>query len=154
MSEYIYESIKVFVKDAQCADKEQCLKTMAKELSKASKIDENEMLSLLRARERFGSTALGGYFALPHAKTNLAKELISGIFISKEPIDFGSIDGMPTQIFFAIIAPSIKPSILLKALAKVAKIFKDSELKERILSANNLEEAVEIIKTKELSYNE
>jgi mannitol/fructose-specific phosphotransferase system IIA component (Ntr-type) len=152
MSEYVYESIKTFVKDLECEDKDECLKKMANELSRASAIDANELFSLLKARERFGSTALGGYFALPHTKTNLVKELISGIFITKEPIDFGSIDGMPTQIFFTIIAPSIKPSILLKALAKVAKIFKDDELKEQVMSAENLEEVIEIIKNKELTY--
>ncbi len=152
MNEYIYESIKAFAKDMECKNKDECLKVMAKELSLASGINEEELLSLLRARERFGSTALGGYFALPHAKTNLVKDLISGVFISKQPIDFGSIDGMPTQIFFTLIAPSIKPSILLKALAKVAKIFKDNELKEQVMSAKDVKEIVEIIKNKELTY--
>ncbi len=152
MSEYIYESIKAFVKNVECKDKDQCLQLMAKELAKASQINEDEIFSLLRARERFGSTALGGYFALPHAKTPLAKELIGGIFITKEPVDFGSIDGMPTQLFFTVIAPSVKPSILLKALAKIAKIFKDNEFKERVMSAENLQEVVEIVKSKELNY--
>ncbi len=152
MNEYIYESIKAFAKDIECKNKDECLKAMAKELSLTSGINEEELLSLLRARERFGSTALGGYFALPHAKTNLVKDLISGVFISKQPIDFGSIDGMPTQIFFTLIAPSIKPSILLKALAKVAKIFKDNELKEQVMSAKDVKEIVEIIKNKELTY--
>jgi len=152
MSEYIYESIKTFVKDMECKDKDQCLKFMAKELAKTSQISESEIFSLLRARERFGSTALGGYFALPHAKTSLAKELIGGIFVTKEPVDFGSIDGMPTQLFFTVIAPSVKPSILLKALAKIAKIFKDNEFKEKVMSAENLQEVIEIIKSKELTY--
>ncbi len=152
MSEYIYESIKVFDKDIECKDKDECLKIMADKLSDKSGIDKDEIFSLLRARERFGSTALGGHFAMPHAKTDLAKELVSGIFITKEPIDFGSIDGIPTQIFFTIIAPSVKPSILLKALAKAAKIFKDNALKEKIMSATSLEEAVEIVKAKELTY--
>lgn len=151
MNEYIYQSIKTFASNLDCTDKNDCLEKMADELHSVSGIEKNEIYSFLKARERFGSTALGGYFALPHAKTNLVDELIGGIFITKEPVDFGSIDGMPTQIFFVLIAPSVKPSILLRALAKVAKIFKDNDLKEKILSAKTLEEVMEIIKEKELS---
>ncbi len=151
MNEYIYQSIKTFTTNLDCKDKDDCLKKMADELHSAAGIDKNEIYDSLKARERFGSTALGGYFALPHTKTNLVNELIGGIFVTKEPIDFGSIDGMPTQIFFVLIAPSFKPSILLRALAKVAKIFKDNDLKEKILSAKTLQEAKEIVKEKELS---
>ncbi len=151
MSDYIYQSIKTFVPDIECNDKDGCLRVFSTELSKASGIDENEIFSLLKARERFGSTALGGYFALPHAKTDLVKDIVGGVFTTKEPIDFGSIDGMPTQIFFALLAPAVKPSILLKALARIAKIFKDNDLKEKILAAKSLQEVIETIKEKELT---
>ncbi len=152
MNEHIYQSVKTFVNGLECRNKDECIKKMAEELSSVCDLDANEIYSLLRARERFGSTALGGYFAIPHTKTNLTDELIGGVFVTKEPIDFGSIDGMPTQLFFTLIAPSVKPSILLRALAKVAKIFKDNELKEKVMSAESLNEVTAIIKNKELTY--
>ncbi len=151
MSEYIYQIIKTFIPDLECEQKEECLKKMAQRLSDASGMDEQEIFSLLKAREKFGSTALGGSFALPHAKTNQIDHVVGGIFVTKEPVDFGSIDGMPTQIFFALLAPAVKPSILLRALAKIAKIFKDNDLKEHIMNAKDLQEVVEIVKQKELS---
>ncbi len=151
MSEYIYQTIKAFMPDMECKNKDECLRRISSELAKVSGIEEEEIYSLLKAREKFGSTALGGSFALPHAKTDQIEHVVGGIFVTKEPVDFGSIDGMPTQIFFALLAPSVKPSILLRALAKIAKIFKDNHLKESIMNAKTLQEVVEIVKQKELS---
>ncbi len=151
MNEYVYKSIKVFNPHLECEEKYECLEKMAEELSSASNLDKEEIYNLLKAREKFGSTALGGGFALPHTKAIFIEELICGIFITKKPIDFGSIDDIPTQIFLVLLAPSVKPSILLKALAKIAKIFKDESLKEKIINSTNMQEAIEIIKDKELS---
>jgi PTS system nitrogen regulatory IIA component len=151
MNEYVFESIKTFIPDLECDEKYQCLEKMAEELSSSANLDKNEIYKLLKAREKFGSTALGHGFALPHTKITFIDELVCGLFITKKPIDYGSIDEIPTQIFFVLLAPSVKPSILLKALAKVAKIFKDGELKEKIMQAKNIQEAMELIKEKELS---
>ena len=150
MNEHVYESIKTFIPNLDCTEKYECLEKMAEELASASNLDKDEVYKLIKAREKFGSTALGGNFALPHTKTSFVDDLICGLFTTKNPIDFGSIDGVATNIFFILLAPSVKPSILLRALAKVAKIFKDEELKEKILNAANLQEVIEIIKEKEL----
>ncbi|WP_035588262.1 PTS sugar transporter subunit IIA [Hippea jasoniae] len=150
MKDYrISNFIKTVELNIDCSDKEECLKKMAHVLSKENGLNEDEIFALLRARERFGSTAIGDYFAMPHAKMDSIDSLIGGIFTTKQPIDFGSLDGMPSQIFFVILAPAIKPSILLKAVAKAAKIFKDAKLKERIIQAKDKEEVMDIIIEKE-----
>ncbi|AEA33474.1 PTS sugar transporter subunit IIA [Hippea maritima] len=132
-----------------CKEKFECLKKMAEYLAKENNLNSEDVFSLLMAREKFGSTAVGGYFALPHAKMDSLSKLICGIFTTEEPIDFGSLDGVPSQIFLVVLAPSSKPSILLKALAKAAKIFKDNQLKERIISEKDKEKVIEFIKNKE-----
>ncbi len=150
MNKYLYQSIKTFIPKIECSEKYECLKKMAEELSAASNLDADEVYNLIKAREKFGSTALGGNFAIPHSKTSFVDDLICGVFTTEKPIDFGSIDGADTNIFFVLLAPSVKPSILLKALAKIAKIFKDEDLKEKIINAKSLQEIIEIIKEKEL----
>ncbi len=152
MSEYIYNNIKTVVLDLSCKNKESCLEKMSYEMAKViDGIEADEIYSLLRSRELFGSTALGGYFALPHAKTDKVSEVVGGIFRIKSPIDFGSIDGLPTQLFFILIAPSHKPSIQLKALARISKIFKDTQLKESILSAEDSEYVISLVKEKDIN---
>jgi mannitol/fructose-specific phosphotransferase system IIA component (Ntr-type) len=137
--------------NVECEEKFECLKKMAELLARENNLDPTETFSLLKAREKFGSTALGGLFALPHAKMDMLGKLIGGLFVTKDPVNFGSLDGMPSQIFFVILAPSSKPSILLKAVAKIAKVFKDQQLKEQILKAQQPDEILNIIKEKEES---
>ena len=145
ISDFIYE----IGLNIDCNEKFDCLRKMAEKIAEKANLDVDEVFSYLKAREKFGSTALGGQFALPHAKINSLDKLIGALFTTKNPIDFGSLDDMPSRIFFVILAPSTKPSILLKAVAKVAKIFKDEELKEKILSTKNEKETIRLIKEKE-----
>ncbi len=133
----------------ECQEKFECLEKMAKEIAEATNLDPDDVYSFLKAREKFGSTALGGYFALPHAKIPELDRVVGALFTTKNPIDFGSLDDLPSQIFFVVLAPSQKPSILLKAVAKVAKIFKDGRLKENILKAKDEGEVLNLIKEKE-----
>ncbi|WP_022670354.1 PTS sugar transporter subunit IIA [Hippea alviniae] len=150
MKDYtISEFIKTVDLNIECSEKFECLKKMAEKIAQKNNLDPSETFSLLKAREKFGSTALGGLFALPHAKMDKLSSLIGGIFTTKEPIDFGSLDGMPSQIFFVVLAPSSKPSILLKAVAKIAKIFKDTHLKDKIINAKDENEVIQLIKEKE-----
>ncbi len=147
ISNFIYE----IGLNIDCEEKYECLKKMAERIADKMNLNAEDVFSYLKAREKFGSTALGGQFALPHAKIDRLDKVIGGLFTTKNPIDFGSLDDMPTRIFFVVLAPSAKPSILLKAVAKVAKIFKDEQLKEKILSAKNEDEVMELIKEKEES---
>ncbi len=145
ISNFIYK-IKLNI---ECQEKFECLEKMAKEIAEAANLDPDDVYSFLKAREKFGSTALGGYFALPHAKIPELDRVVGALFTTKNPIDFGSLDDLPSQIFFVVLAPSHKPSILLKAVAKVAKIFKDEKLKENILKAKSEEVVLNLIKEKE-----
>ncbi len=147
ISNFIYE----IGLNIDCEEKYECLKKMAERIADKMNLDADDVFSYLKAREKFGSTALGGQFALPHAKMDKLDEVIGGLFTTKNPIDFGSLDDIPTRIFFVVLAPSAKPSILLKAVAKVAKVFKDEQLKEKILSAKSEDEIMELIKEKEES---
>ncbi len=147
ISDFIYK----IALNIDCHEKFECLEKMAEIIAESANLDPKEIFSFLKAREKFGSTALGGHFALPHAKLNDLDRVVGGLFTTKDPIEFGSLDDLPTKIFFVVLAPSKKPSILLKAVAKVAKIFKDENLKSKILSAKTEEEILKYIKEKEIS---
>ncbi len=149
MNSSVLSFLNIIVTDLDCADKYECLKKASQRLSGVANISADEIFSLLKLREMLGSTALGNAFALPHAKTDKLSKLIGGLFITKKPVDFESLDGLQTQIFFVILAPSIKPSIQLKALTKVAKIFKSNDVKEKILKCRTPDDIKNIIKDAE-----
>lgn len=56
-------------------------------------------------REGEGTTGIGGGVAVPHAKTTLVKEVLVGVGLSAEGIDFASVDGDPVHAVFLIAAP-------------------------------------------------
>src|SRR3990167_6397787 len=64
-----------------------------------------KVLEILMAREALGSTAIGQGIAIPHGKYDGIKKLVGCLGISREGINFDSLDGEPAYIFFLLVAP-------------------------------------------------
>ena len=83
------------------------IKEMVKHLAEQNKISDKEfILEMLKHRESLGSTALGNGVAFPHGRSIAIKELTVLFARSSSGVDFESLDGKPTKIFFLILAPS------------------------------------------------
>jgi len=65
--------------------------------------------------------------------------------ISKEGIDFKSLDGQPTYIFFLLIAPADNPGMHLKILAKISRLLDDKFVRERLRAGKDAKEIIKII---------
>ena len=86
-------------------------------------------------RERLGSTGVGGGVAIPHARLE-ELSAICGIFVRLEtPIDFDSIDDQPVDLVFLLLAPDDAGADHLKALARVSRVLRRIDLRERVRSA-------------------
>lgn len=68
--------------------------------------DERFIMEMLKNRESLGSTGLGDGVAFPHGKSLAIKNLAVLFARSASGVDFDSLDGKPTKIFFLILAPS------------------------------------------------
>jgi nitrogen PTS system EIIA component len=104
-------------------------KQVLQELSERSAIIADllprEVFDALLQRERLGSTGTGNGVAIPHGKLVKCKNIF-GIFARLEkPIDFDSIDGAPVDLVFMLIAPEASGADHLKALARIARVFRD-----------------------------
>ncbi len=88
----------------------------------------------LREREAQGSTALGESVAIPHSKNKTVIEPAVMFARKKSGLDYDALDGMPTEVFFAIAAPDGENNLHVATLAELSKmIMKDGfvdELKE------------------------
>jgi PTS system fructose-specific IIC component len=83
------------------------LQEMVRQLKAAGKIsDEQFIMEMLKNRESLGSTGLGNHAAFPHGRSIAIKELTVLFARSAGGIDFESLDGKPTKIFFLILAPT------------------------------------------------
>ncbi|MGH7907926.1 MAG: PTS sugar transporter subunit IIA, partial [Candidatus Binataceae bacterium] len=102
--------------------------------------------AVLDERERLGSTAIGDGIAIPHGKLKGVSRIL-GVF-GRHPggVDFESLDGNLTYLFFLLVAPEDSTSLHLKALARVSRLLKDGGFRERLLKAADAGEIFRLIK--------
>lgn len=96
-------------------------------------------LAALLAREALGSTGIGEGVALPHARLPGIGGLSISLGRSAAGVDYGAVDGEPVFLFFMILAPEQSSALHLRALAKISRIVRDNEWRERILAAPDAE---------------
>ena len=89
------------------------------------------------AREAVVTTCMPGGIALPHGRTDGAKELVSIIGISKEGVMCDAPDGMPTHIFVLSICPKDAHAPYLMYMAMIAKTLDRKDAVKEICNMKN-----------------
>ena len=134
------------IADLVSNDKKGILKELAAPVARIAGIDSETCVNVLLERERLGSTGIGEGIGIPHGKLKDLKALLLGFGRCPGGIDFESMDGQPTYLFFLLITPEQSTGLHLKVLARISKILKSSEFKERLLEAADQDEIFTIIK--------
>lgn len=108
--------------------------------------DEHFIMEMLKNRESLGSTGLGNGVAFPHGRSLAIKKLTVLFARSSGEIDFDSLDGEPTRIFFLILAPSDKGAEAYLALLSrlIGMVQKPAELK-KLYDVTDYKSLVEIM---------
>jgi PTS system nitrogen regulatory IIA component len=146
-------SPEMVVAELKGGDKPAVLKELAARLcAKYKEIRIGDLVAVLEERERLGSTAIGDGIAIPHGKLAGVKGIL-GIF-GRHPagVDFDSLDGKPTHLFFLLVAPEDSSSLHLKALARVSRLLKDQPFREHLLKASEVTELYQLIKEEDARY--
>lgn len=108
------------------ATKDAVLRELATELARVHpEVDAGRLVDVLWERERLGSTALGDGIAIPHGKLPGLRGVLAAFGRHPAGVDFESLDGKPSQIFFLLVAPDNSVGLHLKALARVSRLLKD-----------------------------
>jgi PTS system nitrogen regulatory IIA component len=97
------------------------------------KIDPGRLLRALWERERLSSTGIAVGVALPHAKLSELTRIVGAVGRHPDGVDFESLDGTPTRLFFLLVAPADSTGEHLKALAQVSRLIGDAEFRERLM---------------------
>jgi len=108
-------------------------------------LDKQKVLDVLRERERISTTAIGEGVAIPHGKLPGVDRVLAVFARSPEGVDFASLDGAPTHLFFSLIAPENAAADHLKALARISRLLKDEVFRKRLMQAKNEQELYNII---------
>ena len=98
-------------------------------------IDRQKLVQALEDREKLNSTALGEGVAIPHGKLPGLRRVVAAFGRSPGGVDFQSLDGKPTHLFFLLVAPEDSAGAHLKALARISRLLKDPGFRTRLLEA-------------------
>jgi PTS system nitrogen regulatory IIA component len=132
----ILTSEELVAPDLAGADKTAVLRELAQHLARAhAGVDPDRLVEVLWERERLGSTAIGDGIAIPHGKLPGLAGVIGAFGRHPSGVDFESLDGSPTHLFFLLVAPEDSVGQHLKALARVSRLLKDRAFRERLLAA-------------------
>ncbi len=130
LSDYLNES--GIVPDIAGESKEAILTNLVEALAQFIPINKNNIVRLLEEREQLSTTGIGFEVAIPHCKTAEVSELQIVVARSKTGVEFEALDGKPVKLFFLLIAPEKSGSEHLKALAKIARLAKDQDIRKTL----------------------
>jgi PTS system nitrogen regulatory IIA component len=133
------------IADLKARDKQGVLKELVTPIASLTDLESDRILRVLMERERLGSTGIGNGIGIPHGKLKELENLILGFGLSRRGVDFESMDGRPTHIFFTLVTPENSTGLHLKLLARISKILKHDPFRERLLRAADREEIYTII---------
>jgi PTS system nitrogen regulatory IIA component len=127
-------------------EKNSVLDEMARGLAaQHGSLDHKRVRDVLWEREKISSTAIGEGVAIPHGKLPGLDRVVGVFARSPSGVDFSSLDGGPTYLFFVLLAPENAAADHLKALARISRLLKDPAFRNRLMQAQTSKEIFETI---------
>ncbi len=117
--------------------KRQALTVVAEVAARTLKLDPVQALDALLAREVMGSTGVGRGVAIPHARIVGLDAVHAVVARLEKPIDFDALDGEPVDLLVALFAPPQAGSDHLRALARVSRLLRQTEVREQLRQAHS-----------------
>lgn len=134
-------------------NKREVLVELVNSLEVGDKItDRDKVLDAVLLREEIMSTGIGHGIAIPHGKSEYVTELGGVLGIKKDGVDFDALDGKQTYIFFLLVSPLDVSGPHIKALARISRLLKGEDFRQKLIAAVDKEDAIAIIEEEEKKY--
>lgn len=112
----------------EAEDKDEVFEELVDAFCHVSKLDvREEVLEALRERERLMSTGVQKGIAIPHGKTVAINRVYGILGISRQGIDYDSLDGEPVYLLFMVLGPQLNPEAHLRLLKRVAELLQNPQ---------------------------
>jgi PTS system nitrogen regulatory IIA component len=119
--------------DIEAADRAEALDAAAAIVGRTHAVDPVPIRHALERREQTGSTAMGGGFAIPHARVRAIEQPLTLFMRLKRAIAFGAPDGRPVSQLLVILVPTEgSRDDHLALLAAVARLFSDADFRSEL----------------------
>ena len=141
---------KVMLLDLQATTKEAAIDEMINSLVDNGVVTDFDVFKAgIMAREAQTSTGLGDGIAMPHSKNAAVKEATVLFANSNKGVDYESLDGQPTDLFFMIAAPEGANDTHLAALAELSKYLMQDGFADRLRKVTSPDEVIAAFNTGE-----
>ena len=134
--------------DLRVNSKEAAVRAMVESLTKGGSIkaeDEDSIVAAILKREELGSTGIGNGVAVPHTKHPSVDRLVATVAVSKEGVDFSSLDGEVVYIFFLLVSPPDRPGDHLRGLESISRHLRKQNFCSFLRQTSSQEEVVELL---------
>ncbi|HGJ64354.1 TPA: PTS sugar transporter subunit IIA [bacterium] len=112
--------------------------------------DEESVARVVLEREELGSTGIGEGIAVPHGKSSDVDKVIAAFGRSEKGINFESeTDDIPVKLIFLLIAPAGSSGPHLLALARISRLLRSKDFREKLIKAKSKSDILNIFKSEE-----
>lgn len=145
----ILTSIRVKV-PLEAATKDEVLRELVDVLVRdGAVVEPEEALRVVQQREEVLSTGIGHGVALPHGKTAAVPEMVIAAGVTRDPLEFDALDAAPVRLVFLLLGPESAAGAHIKALSRISRLVRKPDVRERLLSANDSETFLEVLREAE-----
>src|SRR5476651_704863 len=120
-------------------NKKQAIAELAAKAAVLTGQSERDILEILLQREKLGSTGVGNGVAIPHGKLPKLGKLFGFFARLDRPVDFEALDNQPVDLVFLLLAPEGAGADHLKALARIARLLRDSSIAHKLRASHDAE---------------
>lgn len=107
-------------------------------------LDVKRLVAAVICREQQASTGIGKGVAVPHAYEDSITRQVLAIGISREGIDFKSIDGAPVHIVALLATPKKHQNQHMELLAALSRLLQHDEVRQNLIQAKDAAEVIDI----------
>ena len=118
-----------------CSSKKRAIELISELAAQRLGLDPQELFERLLAREKMGSTGIGGAIAIPHGRVPDGHPLTAVFLTLEQPISFDAIDNQPVDILFALLVPESECKVHLKTLSLIATKLNDKSFCRQLRQA-------------------
>jgi fructose PTS system EIIBC or EIIC component len=141
--------------DLSSSTKDTVIDELINKLAEAGKLNDlQEYKAAILKREEQSTTGIGEGIAIPHAKTAAVKTPAIAFGRSVSGIDYDSLDGQPSKLFFMIAASEGANNAHLETLSRLSSLLMDESFRNALLNATSKQEVISLIDKKEKEVTE
>jgi nitrogen PTS system EIIA component len=134
------------------ASRDAIFEELARRLAEAGAVrDAGELLARLVKREHDGCTGVGRGIAIPHCRLDSIGGEVMAFATTAQPVDFGSLDGVPVDLVFLVVSPTQAAAAHLQAVARVSRLLRVPGIADALREAASGEALGTILRMAEAS---